>query len=87
MGSLQSAEMARLVHEDNLELEMALRWHLRGNHYPPVHEVFVPVALQAIWAVNRDEHDLVIEMPNGLTKSAGEIVEELHLEWFLEDPV
>lgn len=87
MGNLQAMEMAHLAPNPDIGLE----WHLRSNHYPPVHIAFVPVAKQAIEAAveaNLTEEwellDEVVTMPNGLEKSLGEIVEGLHLWAFID---
>jgi hypothetical protein len=85
MGSFQAADMADQIQQGRLDLETAIRWHLQSNHYPPVHESFVPVALQAICAVNREEFEHRIELPNGLTNTAAEIINGLHLHEFCEE--
>jgi hypothetical protein len=69
----------------NLPLEERLSWHLQGNHYPPIDEVFIPVAVQAIESANTNNWDTVIEMPNGLSRTVAFIVENLHLEPFISD--
>jgi len=70
---------------EQMQQEQAIRHHLQYNHYPPVHESFVPVAQKAIELVNKGEYSTKIEMPNGRVLSAAEIVEGLHLESFLEE--
>lgn len=79
MGRLQATEMARLA-----KLDVALRWHLRANHYPPVHLDFLPVAKRAIKEGKKENWDKKIKMPNGITKTVAGIIEGLHLEPFLE---
>ena len=86
MGHLQAQEMA-----ERAGLDAGLHWHLRSNHFPPVHTDFIPVAKQAInsavFAV-MDEDDALwereIEMPNGITKTVGEIIDGLHLDAFVD---
>ena len=79
MGSSQAEEMvARLSRHE------ALRWHLQYNHYPPVSEVFIPVAEEAIDRGNQEDWDYTIEMPNGCRLTLAQIIEGLHLEPFLE---
>ena len=68
----------------NLTLEQQLSWHLQGNHYPPIDEVFIPVAKSAIEYAKSEEWDATIDMPNGLTRTVAFIVENLHLEPFIE---
>ena len=33
---------------DHTDEEAALHWHLTANHYPPIHECFLPIAQQVI---------------------------------------
>ena len=69
----------------NLTLEQQLSWHLKGNHYPPIDEVFIPVAKQALECAKANDWDTTIDMPNGLTRTVAFIVEKLHLEPFVEN--
>lgn len=80
MGRLAADDMVATV-----DTKTALYWHLRSNHYPPVHSDFIPTAEQAIEYVNKRQGQVPIVMPNGLTKTAYEIVEGLHLDSFLSD--
>lgn len=61
-----------------------LMHHLCFNHYPPVSDVFVPVAEAAIDHASEGKWDEMITMPNGVVLSVGEIVDQLHLLDFLE---
>ena len=63
--------------------DQALLWHLQSNHYPPVHSRFVETAKLAIKAANAGKWNRKIKMVNGLTRTAAEIIEGLHLEDFL----
>ena len=65
--------------------EQVLSWHLTSNHYPPVSLDFIGVAGQAIEDVDSGYPGNLILMPNGRTLTAGQIVEGLHLEQFLDD--
>lgn len=79
--------MGRLALEDMLnyaDTATALHWHLVGNHFPPIHEDFHPAAREAIERVNNRQGQTPIDLPNGITKTAYEIVEGLHLESFLD---
>jgi hypothetical protein len=62
-----------------------LEHHLRYNHFPPVSVVFTSAAEQAIDAVNADDAERRVNLPNGITLHAHEIVEQLHLESFLSE--
>lgn len=79
MGRLQAEEMVSILSQDQ-----ALRWHLQYNHYPPVNEVFIPVAKEAIDRGNQEDWDCIIKMPNGHELAVVQIIEGLHLESFLE---
>jgi len=68
------------IADTEISLEQQIRWHLKGNHYPPVHDIFVPIAIEAINKVNECEGDTILKMPNGVEKTACGIVEGLHLE-------
>ena len=80
MGRLQAEEMA-VWQKDR---HQGLIWHLQSNHYPPIGIEFVPVAEKAIDKVIQGEYNFSIKMPNNKTLTAGEIVEGLHLEPWVE---
>lgn len=73
------------IKETEISLEQQITWHLRDNHYPPVHPVFVAVAINAIEKINSGEGDTVITMPNGIEKTAYGVAEGLHLDTWLDD--
>jgi hypothetical protein len=87
MGSLQAAEMASLT-----DLDTALTWHLRGNHYPPIPLTMLEPCKEAIDAYWEDNVDKLIDMPEGvfykgMTQApAWAIIEQHHLDaWCSED--
>lgn len=84
MGSLQASEFSNLVEQGSIELEQALTWHLRGNHYPPIHVDFVAPAKQAIELANEGDWKTEITLPNGRVKTVGQIIEGLHLDSFIK---
>lgn len=84
MGRRRAEEISGLVTDGTIPLETALLYHLQQNHYPPVHADFIPSAVRAIEACSRSEYNEVILMPNGLRRTAAQIVEGLHLEEFIE---
>lgn len=84
MGSIQAIETAEDVRTGTVSLEESLRYHLQCNHYPPVHSDFIPIAQKAIELCRDERFDEIIEMPNGKRLTAGEIIEGLHLDFFLE---
>jgi hypothetical protein len=78
MGFMSALDMRNFLAE-----ERALEWHLQSNHYPPINLVFMDTARKALAAARDEEWDKEIEMPNGLVKTAAQIVEDMHLEAFL----
>jgi hypothetical protein len=84
MGALGAQAMADAVRDGSVSLRTVVAWHLGSNHYPPVHEIFVPTALAAIDAVKEGD-DTPIEMPNGRVLSPFDIVDQLHLWDFIGD--
>lgn len=83
MGNLQAQEMASLV--GDITLETAVGLHLRSNHYPPVHEAFIPVAIEAIDLANQGDWYAELEYPNGIERTVAHTIEGLHLGAFLDD--
>ena len=79
MGNLQAREMALLA-----DLETAVTWHLRSNHYPPIHTDFVPVALKAIELANEGEYDAELTYPNGLVRTVAHTIEGLRLDAYID---
>jgi len=61
MGSLQAMEMAEI-----LDIDTALSWHLRANHYPPVPLTMLEACKEAIWACNEWDSDKLISLPEGV---------------------
>jgi hypothetical protein len=69
---------------DLITLEGDLRWHLQNNHYPPVPDVMIPIALKAVILCRNDQFNKTIEIPieyrMGWMVPAYVIVEAYHLE-------
>lgn len=84
MGNAYAQGFAEIVEAGELRLEQAIAIHLKTNHYPPVHEAFVPVALGAIELANDGQWEAELYYPNGLTRTVAHTVEGLHLEAFLD---
>lgn len=84
MGSLQASEFSNLVDEGAIQLDQALTWHLRGNHYPPIHLDFLASAKKAIELANEGDFTTEITLPNGKVKTVGGIIEGLHLDSFVK---
>ena len=68
-----------------VDRDIALEWHMRSNHFPPIHLDFKPSFLEAIEACQDEDYDRSITMPNGVTRTAEYIVRGAHLESFLVD--
>lgn len=80
------------IAESDLPLENQLRWHFSSNCYPPVPEVLVAVAVDAITAVNEGDFYAEVALPEGVTfrgeslVSAHLVIESLHLgAWITEE--
>jgi len=83
MGWIHAQEFADAVQEGLVDEDTALRWHLQINHYPPVHEVFLPVVKRALELARMDCWEVEVKLPNGKVLRVMEIVEQLHLREFL----
>ena len=79
MGLLQAQEMKNM-----LELDQLLHWHLQYNHFPPIHTIFIETAKRAIDLANKGEWETIVVLPNGRILTAAKIIEQLHLETFLD---
>lgn len=86
MGSLQAYEMA-----NTMEIDDALAWHLKANHYPPLPVSMVVPCREAIEAYWEDDLDKAIDLPEGVTyrgsttAPAREIIINHHLDAWCED--
>jgi hypothetical protein len=89
MGSVTAIGLA----DTTLDLETQLAYHLKGNHYPPVPIEMVKPCIEAIDAFYDEDFNRMIEMPmvgdfqilyKGMSHApASAIVEQHHLEWFI----
>ena len=88
MGSVTALGIKDAV----LDLETQLGYHLQGNHYPPVPLSMVQPCIDAIDAAYDEDHDRMIEMPQGVSYKgnthapAWAVIEQHHINWFI-DPV
>jgi len=90
MGSVTAIGLADSV----LDLETQILYHLKGNHYPPVPAEMVKPCIEAIDAYYDEDYDRMIDMPKvgdfqilyrGDTQApAHAIVDQHHLEWFIQ---
>lgn len=76
---------------NELDLEVALGYHLQGNHYPPVPLSMVQPCIEAIDAFYEEDYNREIEMPEGVTYKgrntapASAIIEQHHLNAWLPE--
>jgi hypothetical protein len=76
---------------NELDLELAIGYHLQGNHYPPVPLSMVQPCIDAIDAYYDDDYDRFIAMPEGVFYKgmshapAGAIIEQHHLYAWLPE--
>ena len=70
--------------KDIISMDAKLKYHLQYNHYPPIDLVFMDIAKEAIELAKEEKWNTVLELPNKIKKEVCEIIEDLHLDWFLE---
>jgi hypothetical protein len=76
---------------EELDLEVALGYHLQGNHYPPVPLSMVQPCIEAIDAYYEEDYNRLIEMPEGVSyrgsdhAPASAIIEQHHLHAWLPE--
>lgn len=85
MGRLQADEMAELT-----DLDSALTWHLRANHYPPVPLTMLQACKDAIDYCSDGDSQKQVALPEGVlyrgstTAPAYAIVQGHHLESWVQ---
>lgn len=86
MGYASALDMLAIV-----ERETAMTWHLQHNHYPPVPLAMVAPCLDAVDALNDDDVDREISLPDGVTyrdattAPAWAIADAHHLDSFITE--
>ena len=76
---------------NELDLEVALGYHLQGNHYPPVPLSMVEPCIEAIDAFYDEDYNREIALPEGVlwrgqvTAPASAIIEQHHLDAWLPE--
>jgi hypothetical protein len=78
MGYLLARELRSHLPED-----LALTYHLLFNHVPKVSLTFLPIAREALQLAREGEWTSKLQMPTGELLSVYAVVEQLHLEAFL----
>lgn len=86
MGYLSALDM-----REHGEEEVALRWHLGHNHFPPIPYDMIPVAKKAIANAKAGEWGKRVKLPPGVRhRATGQyatteaLVRHMHLDAFLE---
>ena len=86
MGYFSALDMLRHANRN-----VALRWHLQSNHYPPIPDCMLPVIRRAITAAAHGKWDRMLRLPEGVNhKKYGkrapvwEVVKHAHLDAFIE---
>ena len=76
---------------NELDIEVAIGYHLQGNHYPPVPLSMVEPCIEAIDAFYDEDYNREISLPEGIswrgqvTAPASAIIEQHHLEAWLPE--
>jgi hypothetical protein len=76
---------------NELNIEVAIGYHLQGNHYPPVPLSMVEPCIEAIDAFYDEDYNREIALPEGIswrgqvTAPASAIIEQHHLEAWLPE--
>lgn len=84
MGYLSAVDMREQAGDD-----VALRWHLISNHYPPLPESLLPVTKQVIDLARNEEWEELVTLPKGVSyrgknkAPVSECVRAWHLNAFL----
>lgn len=88
MGALQAQAIADDVKDGNLNLEIALQFHFRSNHYPPLPLSLIPIAVKIIKGEVTDR----VTLPDGITYKGSKTapvqacIKAWHLDSFLLNP-
>jgi hypothetical protein len=88
MGRLQAQEFAELT-----DIDTALHWHARSNHFPPLPITLIPIWKEVIaWVNDGNDVQQRFALPEGISwkgdnsAPAWAIVEGHHLEsWIASD--
>lgn len=86
MGHMQASEMAGM-----LDIDSALQWHFRSNHYPPLPLSLIPAAKKAIQFARQGQWERYIQLPEQITYKGKKYapvsaaVKEWHLDAWIGD--
>jgi hypothetical protein len=85
MGSLQAVEMAEM-----LDIDDALAWHLRSNHFPPIPLSMIEPCKEAIQNALEGNWMKLVSLPEGVgykgltAAPTHAIIEQHHLDAWVE---
>jgi hypothetical protein len=85
MGSLQAMEMAEM-----LDIDDALAWHLRSNHFPPIPLSMIEPCKEAIQNALEGNWMKLVSLPEGVgykgltAAPTHAIIEQHHLDAWVE---
>lgn len=91
MGMMNAMGMADMVNRGDLKLDVALRYHLSANHYPPVPATpgMVDLMKRALRYARSNKLEKRLRLPDGVRYKGSPfapvwaVVEQHHLEAFL----
>lgn len=88
MGHTSAVDMANW----NPDLESAITWHLRSNHFPPHPYFMIPFAIRAVKKFNKGQWHTKVRLPADAEHRSGkrlmpvlDVINTLHLDPFLEE--
>lgn len=90
MGKQQAQEFAEAVKFAETNLEAALVFHFRNNHYPPLQLELIPIAVKIIKGEISENND--IKLPAGISyrgqtsAPVSACIKAWHLDAFLQNP-
>lgn len=93
MGNLHAAVIAEAVETGDVNIDVALRWHLGSNHFPAIPADFDASAKRAIeigaglvpeWSEDPARFESEIELPNGRTVTVRQYLDQCRLWYFVE---
>jgi hypothetical protein len=90
MGKRTAQDLAEQVSEGLSNLEAALIYHFRSNHYPPLPTSCIPVAIKIVKGEVSEDDD--VELPEGVTyrgqttAPVRECIKAWHLSEFMLNP-
>jgi hypothetical protein len=86
MGNMVAQGLEELCIDYGISKDAAVLAHLRGNCYPPIHKIFLSMALEAIRLASIGHYEAKLVHPvTGQFMTVSKIVRGMHLDAFVED--